>query len=101
MITASKGYPEYHESGKEISGLELKSDSAKVFHSGTKKLDGKIVTSGGRVLGITGTDAGGSVKRAAELAYGRLERIHYDGMFYRHDIGKRAIDSEKSGGAAS
>ena len=101
VITASKGYPEYHESGKEIGGLELNSDSAKVFHSGTRKLDGRIVTSGGRVLGVTGTDAGGSVKRAAELAYGRLERIHYDGMFYRHDIGKRAIDLEESGGAAS
>jgi phosphoribosylamine---glycine ligase len=100
VIAASKGYPDYHETGKEISGLGLNSESAKVFHSGTKKLDGRIVTSGGRVLGVTGTDAGGSIGRAAELAYERLAKIHYEGMFFRHDIGKRAIDSDTGGGMA-
>ena len=101
VIAASKGYPDYPESGKEISGLELKSESAKVFHSGTKKLEGKTVTSGGRVLGVTGTDASGRIRIAAELAYARLGKIQYDGMFFRHDIGKRAIDSESGGGVAS
>ncbi len=101
IIAASKGYPDYHESGKEISGLEMKSDTSKVFHSGTKLSGGKIVTSGGRVIGVTGTDPGGRIKKAAEIAYDRLRGIRYDGMFYRHDIGKKASDLEAMKGQSS
>lgn len=98
VIAASKGYPDYHESGKEITGLDLKTENVKVLHSGSKVSDGKVVTSGGRVLGVTGTDPGGSVTKAAGLAYRHLEHVRFDGMFYRHDIGKTAIEYESRKG---
>jgi phosphoribosylamine---glycine ligase len=98
VIAASKGYPDYHETGKEIRGLEVESELTKVLHSGTKFAGGKIVTSGGRVLGVTATDSGGRIKRASELAYNRLSRIQYDGIFFRRDIGKKAIELEEKKG---
>ncbi len=98
VIAASKGYPDYHENGKEISGLQSTLAGTKVFHSGST-LDGvRILTSGGRVLGVVGTDPSGSIGAAAQLAYKRLEQIRFDGMFYRHDIGKRAIEFEAKKG---
>lgn len=98
VIAASKGYPDYHESGKEISGLKLASENVKVFHSGSRISDDKVVTAGGRVLGVTGTDPGGSIRKAAENAYKRMNLIHFDGMFYRHDIGRSAIEYENRKG---
>ncbi len=98
VIAASKGYPEYQETGKEISGLDSQTEDAKVFHSGSKWSGGKIVSSGGRVLGITGTDSEGKIFRAAGIAYAHLSKIHFDGMFYRHDIGKKAIEFESMKG---
>ncbi len=98
VIAASKGYPEYHESGKEISGLEIPVGNVKVLHSGSKISDGKVVTAGGRVRGVTGTDPGGSIARAAELAYGHLRKVGFEGMFYRHDIGKKAIENDNKKG---
>ncbi len=99
VIAASKGYPDYHDSGREITGLDLKLESTKLFHSGTKKAEGKVVTAGGRVLGVTGIDPGGKMAKAAEIAYGSLEQIRFDGMFYRHDIGKKAIELEEKKGS--
>ncbi len=101
VIAASKGYPDYHKTGKEIRGLDEITASTKVLHSGTKLADGKVVSSGGRVLGVTGTDPGGKIKKAAELAYGRLAGIQFDGMFFRHDIGKTAIDLEEKKGQSA
>lgn len=98
VIAASKGYPDYHESGKEISGLDSKTENVKVFHSGSKWADGKVVTSGGRVLCVTGTDPEGRIASAAALAYTHLDKIKFDGMFYRHDIGKSALDYEAKKG---
>lgn len=98
VIAASKGYPDYQETGKEISGLDSRTENAKVFHSGSKWSAGKIVSSGGRVLGVTGTDPEGKIFRAAGIAYAHLSKIHFDGMFYRHDIGKRAIEYESEKG---
>lgn len=98
VIAASKGYPEYHENGKEITGLDMKAENVKVLHSGSKTSGGKVVTSGGRVLGVTGTDPGGSITKAAGLAYDHLENVRFDGMFYRHDIGKSAIEYEAKKG---
>ncbi|MCL5267989.1 MAG: phosphoribosylamine--glycine ligase [Bacteroidetes bacterium] len=99
VIAASKGYPDHYEKGKEITGLEDNFPDTKVFHSGSTLKEGRTMTDGGRVLGITGIDKGGELKRASEAAYARIEQLHFDGMFYRHDIGKKAIDFEMKKGS--
>ncbi|MFA5144624.1 MAG: phosphoribosylamine--glycine ligase [Candidatus Omnitrophota bacterium] len=96
-VCASKGYPGEYEKGKEISGLD---DAAGlkdvvVFHAGTKKQSAcgkeRVFTSGGRVLGVTGL--GGTIKEAVDKTYQALEKIHFDGMYYRRDIGKKAMEA--------
>lgn len=91
VVMASGGYPESYEKGKEISGLEAaEADSnVVVFHAGTKEVDGKIVTSGGRVLGVTAFDA--NIKAARDRAYNAVEKIKFDKVFYRKDIAWRAL----------
>ncbi|HUI31717.1 MAG TPA: phosphoribosylamine--glycine ligase [Candidatus Acidoferrales bacterium] len=95
VIAASKGYPDEYEKGKSISGLEKHHAGIRVFHSGTTLAGGKYATNGGRVLGVTATDKGGKVSVAAQLAYARVREIHFDGMYFRHDIGRNAIEFEK------
>ncbi len=95
VIAASKGYPDEYENGKIITGLEKKLSGTKVFHSGSILAGGKFVTAGGRVLGVTAIDKGGKVSTAAQLAYARLKEINFDGIYYRHDIGKSAIEFER------
>ncbi len=85
VIAASKGYPGTYEKGKEISGLS-RVKNAVVFHSGTKKVEDKILTNGGRVLGITAY--GNTLESASQLAYNELQKIYFDGIHYRKDIGK-------------
>ena len=84
LVLASGGYPEKYEKGKEITFGDLDKDVT-VYHAGTAEKDGKIVTSGGRVLGVVakGTD----VEEARQKAYKNAEKIHFDGMYYRKDIG--------------
>jgi phosphoribosylamine---glycine ligase len=86
VILASAGYPEKYESGKEISGLTdaSKLEGVEVFHAGTKKANGKVVTSGGRVLAVTAL--GSTVAVARERAYEAVSRIHFAGCHYRRDI---------------
>ncbi|HEY9166357.1 MAG TPA: phosphoribosylamine--glycine ligase [Candidatus Kryptonia bacterium] len=100
VMAASKGYPDQYESGKPISGLEQDDPRTKVFHSGSKKVDGKIVTAGGRVLGVTGIDAAGRIQTASKHAYERLGKIAFEGIYFRHDIGKKAIEYEKNKGVS-
>jgi len=91
VVLASKGYPGEYEKGKEISGLdETKAlKDAVVFHAGTTLKDGKVVTSGGRVLGVTAmADTIGS---AIIRAYSVVHMVKFDGMHYRSDIGKKAL----------
>ena len=95
VIAASKGYPDEYEKGKPITGLEKKIAGTKVFHSGTTSSGGRCVTGGGRVLGVTAVDKGGRVSAAAQSAYARLKEIQFDGMCYRNDIGRTAIEFEK------
>ena len=95
VVIASKGYPDGHEKGKEITGLE-KAGAIKgvvVFHAGTRKEKGKVFTNGGRVLGVTalGKTISGSIKKA----YSAVSLIHFEGMQCRKDIGKRALDRGK------
>lgn len=91
VVMASGGYPGSYEKGKTISGLEAVS-SAKVFHAGTRLDDGAVLTSGGRVLGVTAL--GNSVSEAQSLVYEAIEEISFDGAEYRSDIGYRAIARE-------
>lgn len=89
VVLASGGYPGSYSRGYEITGLQDAADTgAIVFHAGTKADDaGKIVTAGGRVLGVTAS--GKTMGQALELAYRAADRIHFDGMFCRRDIGRR------------
>jgi len=91
VVCTSKGYPGDYEKGKEISGLEEagKMVDVVVFHAGTKQQNGKILTNGGRVLGVTGL--GNSIKNAITRTYQAVEKIRFEGMHYRKDIGARAL----------
>ena len=91
VIVASGGYPGSYEKGKEISGLgEAAAAGAIVFHCGTKTADGKVLTSGGRVLSVTGM--GATLREAVDKAYAGVGKISFDKMFYRKDIAHRAFD---------
>jgi len=92
VVLASGGYPGAYEKGKPISGLpELDTlPNVKAFHAGTETTpDGKIVTAGGRVLGITAT--GKTLATCRDRAYEAIEKIHFDGMTFRKDIGMKGI----------
>lgn len=91
VVMASGGYPESYEKGKEITGLAAAEEDKDVvvFHAGTKEVDGKIVTSGGRVLGVTAVDS--SIKAARDRAYSAVEKISFEKNFYRKDIAWRAL----------
>ena len=86
VMLTSGGYPDSYEKGKIITGLENLDDDIVVFHSGTKMLDGNLVTNGGRVIGITAKSA--TVKDAAEKVYENIKKINFEGMHYRTDIGR-------------
>ncbi len=89
IVAASAGYPGAYETGRRISGLEevRGTPGVEVFHSGTALIDGHYVTSGGRVLGVTATAA--SLDESLRLAYEAMGRIHFEGIYYRRDIGRR------------
>ena len=90
VIAASGGYPKSYPKGIEITGLENgQKDGVIVYHAGTAIKDGKLVTSGGRVLGVTAL--GSDLQQALDKAYSALDEIHFDNMHFRHDIGKKAL----------
>ncbi|MEI7431510.1 MAG: phosphoribosylamine--glycine ligase, partial [Betaproteobacteria bacterium] len=89
VVLAAANYPDTPRKGDVISGLPKDSEDAHVFHAGTIDHEGKVVTSGGRVLCVTAL--GDNVKQAQRNAYDVLVGIHFDGMQYRRDIGYRAI----------
>jgi len=97
VVLVSGGYPGKFESGKEISGLEEAAGilDVKVLHAGTKRIGEKIVTNGGRVLGVTAT--GGSLSVALAKAYEAASKIHFAGMHYRKDIGRHARQNSAVG----
>jgi phosphoribosylamine--glycine ligase len=90
VVLASGGYPGKFENGKAIRGLvdAEKIENVKVLHAGTKRASAEIVTNGGRVLGVTAT--GDSLAQALDRAYEAAEKIHFEGMHYRRDIGRHA-----------
>jgi phosphoribosylamine--glycine ligase len=89
VILASAGYPDKYEKGKQISGLGKAEDAKDVliFHAGTKRDGANILTNGGRVLGVTALDK--SVEEAISKAYAAVEKISFDGVQFRRDIGYR------------
>lgn len=91
VVLASGGYPGKYEKGKVIEGLDELQDmeDVLVFHAGTAKRDGKLVTDGGRVLGVTAL--GQDIPRAIERAYEAVAKVHFEGMHYRRDIGRKAL----------
>ncbi len=95
VIVASGGYPLSYKKGIEITGLKngqiekCDRDNIHVIHAGDKIEDGKLVTSGGRVLGVVAV--GDTLKEALNDAYSEIDKIKFDGAFYRHDIGKKAL----------
>ncbi|MEN3037910.1 MAG: phosphoribosylamine--glycine ligase [Candidatus Kryptonium sp.] len=98
VILASAGYPDNYEIDKEIKGLDeaREINDVIIFHAGTKKVNGKIVTSGGRVMGITAIGAENDFENTIKKAYSAVEKIKFEGMHYRTDIGKKAIEFLKT-----
>ena len=92
VVMASKGYPGSYEKNKIIQGLDgvAGMEDVFVFHAGTARAGADIITSGGRVLGVTAL--GEDAKGAIDLAYSAVKKIEWDGAYYRSDIGKRALD---------
>ena len=92
VVAVSKGYPDKYQKGFEIMGLqEVSSEQIIVFHAGTEKRDGKIITAGGRVLGVTSVIEENDLQKARLLAYEALDKIKYEGISYRRDIGLKAL----------
>ena len=96
VVLAAKGYPANVIKGDRITGLDtVFPEEVKVFHAGTRLDHGQVVTAGGRVLCVTAL--GKNVRVAGQNAYAAVEKINWDGMFYRTDIGHRAINREIAG----
>ncbi|HSC77893.1 MAG TPA: phosphoribosylamine--glycine ligase [Candidatus Acidoferrales bacterium] len=90
VVLASGGYPGKYETGKPITGIEeAEKLGAAVFHAGTKRAGKELVTAGGRVLGVTAR--GADLRSAVERAYAAVEKIRFEGMHCRRDIGARAL----------
>jgi phosphoribosylamine--glycine ligase len=90
VVLAAGGYPGAYRKGDAIEGLsQADAPDTKVFHAGTALRDGEVVTNGGRVL--CACALGATVAEAREHAYALAERIHWEGVYYRRDIGHRAL----------
>ena len=92
VVMAAEGYPGSYEKGKPISGLQNANSlpGVEVFHAGTKTQDGEVLTQGGRILGVTAT--GENIGTAIAKAYEAVDKIKWQGIHYRKDIGHRASD---------
>lgn len=95
VVMASGGYPDKYDTGKPISGLDeaAKLEDVQIFHAGTRRENGGIVTAGGRVLAVTAL--GLTIDAARARAYGAVSQIHFEGCHYRHDIGAPKTDNAR------
>ena len=84
VMLVSGGYPEAYEKGKEITGIDEVNDSI-LFHAGAKQSDGKVITSGGRVMAVT--SYGNTYEEAIKKSYQSIGKLHFDKMYYRKDLG--------------
>jgi phosphoribosylamine--glycine ligase len=91
VVLASGGYPGSYAKGKVITGLEMAEEDPRVavFHAGTRLENGRLLTDGGRVLGVTATDR--NLASAMMAAYDAVNKIHFEGMHYRRDIGAKGL----------
>ena len=89
VVLASKGYPEVYPKNEEITGLDISNDTTFVFHAGTKKDGSRVLTNGGRVLGVT--SLGNTLEQAITNAYSAAEKIHWPNKYCRTDIGKKGL----------
>jgi phosphoribosylamine--glycine ligase len=91
VVASSAGYPGSYKTGIPITGLTAAAriPTVEVFHSGSAAAGGQLLTSGGRVLGVTA--AGSTLEEALARAYQAMAEIHFEGMYFRHDIGHRAL----------
>ncbi len=98
VVLCAKGYPGSYEKGKEIRGLEklMQWQRGFVFHAGTAEKQGRFLTSGGRVLGVTAL--GSNIQEAVREVYRAIGEIEWEGMHYRKDIAERALKREQRGG---
>ena len=93
VVLAAGGYPDSYRKGDKISGLDKTPDGiTKIFHAGTQLLNGHVTTNGGRVLCVTAL--GDSVTEAQTLAYKRVQEVNWQDIYYRTDIGYRAVNRE-------
>jgi phosphoribosylamine--glycine ligase len=92
VVMASNGYPESYEKGFEIT--QDGAIDGEIFVAGAKSQDGKLLTNGGRVLGVVAT--ADSLSGAIEKAYAQVEKVHFDNAYYRHDIGARALRAQNA-----
>ena len=95
VVMASSGYPDAYQTGKSIAGLDgikEEDEGILVFHAGTRRDGDTVYTSGGRVMGVTALGQGRDFRETIRLAYSGVNRIRFDGAYYRTDIGKKAIE---------
>lgn len=92
VVAASNGYPDQYEKGFEIKGLDYKEEGVIIFHSGTRELDGKVLTNGGRVLGVTAFSESLNISSAKEKAYKALDHINFKDIYFRKDIADKALN---------
>lgn len=91
VVAASAGYPDAYEKGFEISGLDVALEDTIIFHAGTKEADGKILTNGGRVLGVTSVLKENNLAKAKLTAYNAINKINFKNIYYRQDIADKGI----------
>ena len=95
VVLAARGYPDAPVKGDLIAGIPEETESVITFHAGTEVVDGRLLTSGGRVLCVVGL--ADSVRGAQSAAYETINQIAFDGMQYRGDIGYRALNRKHPG----
>lgn len=93
VVMASEGYPQEYDKGKEIKGLDRIRSDELVFHSGTKRENGKIISDGGRVLGVV--NHGATLREAVDRTYHGVRKIHFENVYYRRDIAHKGIEREE------
>jgi phosphoribosylamine--glycine ligase len=95
IVMASAGYPGAYRKGFPISGIEEAEGlgGVQVFHAGTALKEGRLVNNGGRVLGVTAVDE--NIRSAIERGYRAVEKIQWEGAYYRSDIGKKALQRDE------
>lgn len=89
VVIASEGYPDSYQKGFEIQLPEFINDNEIIYHAGTTIHDDKLITAGGRVFGVTAVSE--NLSQAIESAYKLVDKIHFDNMYYRNDIGKKGL----------